>query len=302
MIREILMLGQKMYNTKNWRERHRLLTYRVRVLLYAGKLGALYRFFADNPARKAILETNPFPIEQATRAFFFAGSSCAVRAKLIREHVMLLEKKFPQNEVTKLVRFDRRYEIWRSKDEGSVWKAILTFEPGQRKEGMLSVMMLLGDEALYQIIFWLGYDAAGEESLFIGAMQGPNMAHAREIVKEATKRAHRYRTKNLILYMTQAVARALALKHIYAVSNEGYYANNHVRRDRKLKTDFGVFWEEAGGHVTKDARFYELPLTESRKTMEEVPTRKRAVYRRRFAFQDDVDVQIAAAMEKLRRK
>ena len=77
MIREILMLGQKMYNTKNWRERHRLLTYRVRVLLYAGKLGALYRFFADNPARKAILETNPFPIEQATRAFFFAGSSCA---------------------------------------------------------------------------------------------------------------------------------------------------------------------------------------------------------------------------------
>ena len=108
MIREILMLGQKMYNTKNWRERHRLLTYRVRVLLHAGKLGALYRFFADNPARKAILETNPFPIEQATRAFFFAGSSCAVRAKLIREHVMLLEKKFPQNEVTKLVRFDRR--------------------------------------------------------------------------------------------------------------------------------------------------------------------------------------------------
>ena len=54
--------------------------------------------------------------------------------------------------------------------------------------------------------------------------------------------------------------------------------------------------------MTKDARFYELPLTESRKTMEEVPTRKRAVYRRRFAFQDDVDAQIAAAMEKLRRK
>ena len=102
--------------------------------------------------------------------------------------------------------------------------------------------------------------------------------------------------------MTQAVARALALKHIYAVSNEGYYANNHVRRDRKLKTDFGAFWAEAGGHVTKDARFYELPLTESRKTMEEVPTRKRAVYRRRFAFQDDVDAQIAAAREKLGRK
>ena len=43
----------------------------------------------------------------------------------------------------------------------------------------------------------------------------------------------------------------------------------------------------------------ELPLVEPRKTMEEVPTRKRAVYRRRFAFLDDVDAQIAARMAKI---
>ena len=51
--------------------------------------------------------------------------------------------------------------------------------------------------------------------------------------------------------------------------------------------------------MTKEPRFYELPLVEPRKTMEEVPTRKRAVYRRRFAFLDDVDAQIAENMGKL---
>lgn len=136
-------------------------------------------------------------------------------------------------------------------------------------------------------------------SLWIGAMQGPNMEDAKNIIKDITKRSFRYRTKNLILYMTMAVARSFNVKHIYAVSNDGYYANNHVRRDRKLKTDFGAFWEKAGGHVTEDSRFYEIPLIEPRKIMEEVPTRKRAVYRKRFAFLDEVDAEIAARMDNI---
>ena len=99
--------------------------------------------------------------------------------------------------------------------------------------------------------------------------------------------------------MLQAVARTMGIKQIYAVSNYGYYANNHVRSDRKLKTNFGDFWLEVGGRKTEEKRFYELPLVEKRKTMEEVPTRKRAVYRRRFAFLDEVDAEIEAAVKKI---
>ena len=175
------------------------------------------------------------------------------------------------------------------------WHAYLKFESGQRKEGLLSVMMDVDGEHLYQIIFWIE-QRDGQPTLVIGAMQGPNTENAQDFVREMTKRAHRFRTKNLILYMTQAVARALGIKRMLAVSNAGYYANNHVRLDRKLKTDFGAFWEEVGGWETDDPRFYELPLVYPRKTMEEVPTRKRAVYRRRFAFLDAVDEEIAAHM------
>lgn len=135
--------------------------------------------------------------------------------------------------------------------------------------------------------------------MFIGAMQGPNMEDARDVVKKVTKYCHAYRTKNLVLYLTQAVARALGIKHIYAVTNEGYYANNHVRSDRKLKTDFSEFWMEAGGTPTDDTRFYELPLVETRKTMEEVPTRKRAVYRKRFTMLDALDEEAEKRMEEL---
>ncbi len=169
---------------------------------------------------------------------------------------------------------------------------MLYYEAGQRKEGLLSVMLRLEKKPLYQIIFWIAPNKNDLPSMWIGAMQGPNMDDAREIVKKATKLCHAYRTKNLILYAAQAVARSLGLSHIYAVTNEGYYANNHVRTDRKLKTDFSDFWREAGGHETDDSRFDELPLMETRKTMEEVPTRKRAVYRRRFAMLDELDAAV----------
>lgn len=235
-------------------------------------------------------------MEQVTRAFFYAGSTIAEREKLIMAHYTALEEKLRPEWFDKLTRQYAAYTIWQSVDEDIDWKAQLFVEPGQRKEGLMAVVMRLNNQHLYQIMFWLAPDKNEELSLWIGAMQGPNMEDAKEIIKDITKRSHRYRTKNLILYMAMAVARNFGCKHIYAVSNEGYYAMNHVRRDRKLKTDFGAFWKETGGHLTEDARFYEIPLVESRKTMEEVPTRKRAVYRKRFAFQDDVDTQIAKNM------
>ena len=81
----------------------------------------------------------------------------------------------------------------------------------------------------------------------------------------------------------------MGIKRIYAVTNYGYYANNHVRSDRKLKTNFEDFWLEAGGQMTGDKRFCELPLVEPRKSMDEVKTHKRNLYRKRFEFLDEVD-------------
>ena len=302
MIAKIIAFGKRIYCLDNWRERHRFVVFVMRSLLHASDMGRLLAWFGEDAGRQRILEENPFPIEQATRAFFFAGATFAERVSLIRAHFSLLFSLFQDEWAVRLGRMDAHYSIWQSGESDMDWGAELIFEPGQRKEGLLCIKMTLGGQDLYQMIGWLAYDKAGEPSFFIGAMQGPNMGKAKDVVKETTKRAHRYRTKNLILYMTQAAARAMDLRHIYAVSNAGYYANNHVRSDRKLKTDFGAFWEEAGGHVMDDPRFYEIPLRETRKTEEEIPTRKRATYRRRFAFQDDVDAQIEASIRAIRRK
>ncbi len=150
------------------------------------------------------------------------------------------------------------------------------------------------------MIFWIAPGIQGREAaLWIGAMQGSNAETAPDIIKGLTKHFFGYRTKNLILYATRCVAKAMNIEYIYAVSNHGYYANNHLRIDRKLKTSLDDFWQETDGKQTADTRFYELPVVEYRKTIEEVKTHKRNQYRKRFAALDAVEESIIEALKKI---
>jgi uncharacterized protein len=297
-MQRFINLGKKIYNMDNPREVHRMIVFVVRACLHRGTMQELFAYFSKNELLHNIAEQYPYVYEQPTRAFFYKDSTFAERAKLVEEHMDFLTEHLREDVVKDLYRV-KSIALWQDSYEDKLLELVLQFEPGQRKEGLLSVMLKLGDQSLYQIVFWISKDKTDEWAMWIGAMQGPNMDNAKEIVKKITKKCFAYRTKNLILYAAQAIARELDLAGIYAVTNEGYYANNHVRMDRKLKTSFSDFWQEAGGEPCGDKRFFKLPRREHRKTIEEVPTRKRAVYRKRFALLDEIDASIKSHIEKL---
>lgn len=294
-------IGKKIYDISKSREFRRYVIFRVRCILNRRKMKRLWDYFHSASVLAKISDVYPFVYEQPQRAFFYYRSTFEERAALVEAHFAFLTEHIREDVLLDWYQ-EKNYLLWKGPSlDNEELALMLYYEAGQRKEGLLSVMLRLSTKPLYQIIFWIAPNKAGQPSMWIGAMQGPNMDNAREIVKQTTKLCHAYRTKNLILYAAQAVARSLGLSHIYAVTNEGYYTNNHVRIDKKLKTDFSDFWREAGGRETEDNRFDELPLVETRKTMEEVPTRKRAVYRRRFEMLDELDATVAARMKEWRR-
>ena len=289
-------IGQKIYDIKKRRERRRYYVFLIRCLLNRGRLKKIDDFFQQNEVLSAIAEEYPFVYEQPTRAFFYNKSTFDERAKLVEEHMAFVTETL-RPDVAKELYVGKVFPVWETKIEEKIFRAALFYHPGQRKEGLMTVTIFWGNDKLYQMMFWIAKNKVGEYSLWIGAMQGPNMGNARDVIKKITKQCYGFRTKNLILYITQAVARTMGICHIYAVTNYGYYANNHVRIDRKLKTDFSDFWLEVGGRPTEDKRFDKLPLVEPRKTMEEVPARKRAVYRKRFAMLDEIDMEVERNMK-----
>ena len=300
-------LGKKIYDLNNPREAHRFAVFVARCCLHPKRMSRLEKFFEQSELMKKVAAGYPYVYEQATRAFFYYRSTFEERAQLIEDNMQFLSARLSDDFMLKIYG-DKKISLWKMPlDDLGEMDLVICAEPGQRKEGLAAVMFNLPDEVpVYQILFWIARDNLinrdGAWAMWIGAMQGPNFDDAKEIIKRITKKCHAYRTKNLILYSAQAVARFLGVGKIFAVTNEGYYANNHVRRDRKLKTSFSDFWAEVGGVPTTDKRFYELPLIETRKTVEEIPSHKRAQYRRRFALLDELDAAIDKNLRRFERE
>lgn len=295
---DYIELGKKIYNMENPREVKRCVVFVARCLLNNGRMKKIHQFFNQNELLAKVAEEYPFVYEQPTRAFFYRNSTFDERVELLEQHMRFIQMHFKKEVFLGL--YNRQaYPLWESKDESGHLCFELWYNPGERKEGILSIVLRLDEYYLYQMMIWIAPNKDGEWSLWIGAMQGPNMANAKDVIRKVTRRCHSYRTKNFILHVTQEVAKALGMKHIYAVTNYGYYANTHIRMEKKLKTSFSDFWEESGGHPCEDKRFYELPMTEARKTMEEIPTRKRNYYRKRYALLDEVDASVAEKIKLL---
>lgn len=295
---DFIELGKRIYRVNNPREAHRLAIFVLRCLAHQTRMNRLEDFFLSDEIFNKISETFPFVYEQPTRAFFYYHSTFGERADLVKNHLRVLKEKLKPEVLLGIYRGER-FILWQREN----LQLHFCMEIGQRKEGLASLMLKLDSIPLYQIIFWISNDRLIRKdnslALWIGAMQGPNVEDSKELIKKVTKECFGERTKNLILHCVQEFSRALGIEKIFAVTNEGYYANNHIRLDRKLKTSFSDFWIEAGGNPTDDPRFFELPLVEPRKSPEDIPTRKRALYRHRFELLDEIDESIAKSVKEI---
>lgn len=289
-------IGHSLYKTEILKEWKRYVVFRTRCMLHSTEISGLLDFFAATPLRREMLHHTTSFVEQATRQFFYKNSNYTERIALIKAHVEFLEGKLNEESLRKLYVNGEMLCLWEDSYEEKPLTLELWFHAGQRKEGCLSLVLKWDTEALYQIMFWLALDKEGKPALWIGALQGtPNGS---EVIKGLTKAFFGYRTKNLIFYGIRNVAHVLGCEKIYAVSNEGYYAMNHVRIDRKLKTSLDDFWAECEGHQLDDKRFYEIPIPEYRKSMEELKPSKRAQHRRRFAKMDEMKEAVAQNLGK----
>lgn len=301
MDKEILQyVGKKLYKTHILKELKRYIVFMTRCHLHKSYMEDILGFFAENALRKNMLQGNPSFVEQVTRSFFYKNSTWAERVELVKNHVLHLEQLFQPEFLEKVYVNSQKVRIW---EDNYLEKPIgmdLLFYAGQRKEGCLSLMLEYEGQALYQIMFWLGRDKQNNDpALYIGALQGtPNGS---DIIKGLTKAFFGYRTKNLIFYGIRNVADCMGVKRIYAVANEGYYAMNHIRRDRKLKTSLDEFWQECEGQQCSDARFYVMPVAEYRKSMEELKPSKRAQHRRRFEKMDQITASVKEVLDKYKK-
>ncbi|MFZ1908149.1 MAG: DUF535 family protein [Burkholderiales bacterium] len=163
------------------------------------------------------------------------------------------------------------------------------------REGEVVLNLFLADQRLLSIAFTLGTEG-GRRVAYVGAIQGSNAPGTLDVYRKVTHTLHGMRPRDILMAALKltcaeiAVDRVLAVSDAARVQNSAYFGRG--RKD-KLLLKYDEVWVEHGGKRL-DGGFFEIPLGMRYREPDDVPTRKRAAYRRRYAMLDKLALDVAA--------
>ena len=293
--------GRKIYGKRSWRETRRVVLHTVRSMVRRQQMNRLENYFANYKSDPELLHRQIGLYELMTRIFFYKDSTATERLDGIINHFDYIQNIFTDEAIQSMYSIDkdnllddvsrikRGIVVWQSEELDM--KAQLYYGAGQRKEGLLTLLLTLENQGVYHANFRFGKGFNGEPAMWIGTVQG--YKDGLDNAKTVTKKMFGYRPKNFIMFLLRHIAVICKVESIYAVSDEGFYANTHLIRIHRAKVaELDSLWQESGGELSQDPRFYKIPLEEYRKPIEEIKSQKRSQYRKRYELLDQYMVQV----------
>ena len=230
------------------------------------------------------------------RPYLQAGLDVRHRAAAIVSHYELLcslENPCLQNFL--LQRTARPLLEWTT-DKGHHF--MLNCGPAQfDREGEVMLCLHYQQQIVAMVTFSL--ISRGEQPvLFIGGLQGPSGEGTADRVRQATRDACGIFPKRLLIEAVSLLAAACGVSAIMAVSEHSHvFRSLRYRRSKQDKffSSYSSFWESLGG-VRESGGLYTLPMKVIRKPLEEVASKKRAEYRRRYQLLEALEQQFMDAL------
>lgn len=198
------------------------------------------------------------------------------------------------------------------RDESLTLCELASYSPGCRlvldrpiwfkREGELVLNLFQGDLRVASLAFTLCRDQ-GVLSMFIGAVQGIHKGIDSEtslaIYRDLTKDFEGLRPRSLLLEALKCLARMLGVAHLYAVSDAcRHHRHPYFGSDKAhdLAANYDVIWQENGATASNRDDFFTITLAPAQRAEQDIPAKKRAMYRRRQALLDDVFIRLQAAL------
>ncbi|MGT3278401.1 VirK/YbjX family protein [Yersinia enterocolitica] len=168
--------------------------------------------------------------------------------------------------------------------------------PKLNKEGEITLMLANEQQqTLALLTFSLTY-YQNQKTLFIGGLQGADNETPHSEIHTCTKACHGLFPKRLVLEATCCLAELMGITQIIAVGNATHVYQNwryRAKKRDKLHADYDNFWISLGGKQCSEGHF-NLPTRIARKPLEDIASKKRAEYRRRYQLLAQLENGLAA--------
>jgi uncharacterized protein VirK/YbjX len=160
-------------------------------------------------------------------------------------------------------------------------RVVLSLNDVSFHEGLWQIGLIGADGVrLYSI----GFGFTDTRTLLMGNVQGPSLKDdGLDRIRDVTHAAHGMRPPHLLVHTLRVLAAQWGATRLCGVDPVNHVKGRWNLRGSRLRFDYRAFWAEHEGARAEDGN-WSLPLATAMRPLEEVPTKRRAMYRRRYAM------------------
>ncbi|REC94670.1 VirK/YbjX family protein [Kushneria indalinina] len=177
---------------------------------------------------------------------------------------------------------------------GETANIYLGYRGAHDKEGEMMLMIIRPPKKrLYSAALSFMRDAQGHPALCLGTVQGSRQQS--DWNRQFTRDHFGLRPQSLMVELTQMLARTLGMDDIYCVDNAHHIYRARPNGSRQRGFDLDALIIEHGGEVDAPG-WIALPAEQRRKPVEVIASKKRSMYRKRYAWLDALETQVTQAL------
>ncbi len=251
----------------------------IEAVRHSALLEPFLRPLAGSALQRAMLQ-RPETVGVLVWPYMCASWSPAERLRRVVGHFEAVESRVPALDLDA----DASLELVSLGDVAPGLKVVLDRPPWFMREGQLALNLFMDDTRIYSLAFSVNLDG---ESLVVhvGAIQGVAAEGIQHDYKELTKALHGMRPRDFLVELLRTLCRCIGAAAILAVADGSRQHRSRYfgeAKAEKLSLNYDDIWTERGGVHDASPDFFRLDTETPVRSLDEVPSKKRAMYRRRY--------------------
>ncbi len=277
-----------------WRKREYRLKFLLRSLLFWSSTVRMLDALSRRPGFDAQLQAQVTLPSKSHRQYLTLGLSASQRADAIISHYDWLDNQLSKRAADAFTATLPQQILRFAGKDGAEFSVFASGAHKAEREGESTLWFYDGNNALLASVTFSVTTENGERALVIGGLQGPRKNVTHEVIKVATKACYGIFPKRLLLETLWQMCASTGINAVYGVSDNGHVfraLRYRLSKGRHFHASYDEFWSSIDG-VKSDNYRWRLPLHMARKPLEEIASKKRAEYRRRFQLLDEIHASL----------
>ena len=288
------LLNGRVVPSAAWKRSSCRLKFLLRALAWPVATAHHMQHIASQPAMRQALNVQPMLPGKIHRPYLYLGLSASQRVQALSQHYLFLQQlnsialrnAMLSSQPTELTRFCGK--------DGEEFRITMNCRGRCEREGEVN-MLLDCDGKTLAIVTFAVVEQQGLPVMIVGGMQGADASTPHELIRTATKSCYGLFPKRVLMEGVSLLARAMGIQAIQAVSDRSHtYRSVRYRFKKKavFLASYDEFWQSLSAEPVSE-QLWQLPQVFSQKPMEEIPSKKRAEYRRRYELLENIREQLS---------